>query len=191
MFKKSSVIIFILVTALAVAHILTQQEETLSESVLRLHVIANSDDPKDQALKLKVKDAIVEMMRSEFKETDNVDEACRLAAQNIYRIKKVAEAEIAEQGYDYPVTVYMGECEFPTKSYGNIVFPQGKYQAVKVIIGEGEGKNWWCVLFPPLCLVSTSDKGLSLDSPEEAQISLKCLELIPKGVRFGFLNKEN
>ena len=64
-----------------------------------------------------------------------------------------------------------------------MVFPQGKYQAVRVVIGEGQGKNWWCVLFPPLCLVSSEDRGMSLNSPQEAQITFKCLELLPQGVK--------
>jgi len=95
----------------------------------------------------------------------------------------MAESIVASRGYDYPVAVYIGQFDFPTKSYGNVVFPQGRYEAVRVVLGEGEGKNWWCVLFPPLCMVSSSDQGLSLDSPAQAKVSLKCLELIPRGMK--------
>ena len=159
--------------------------EPLEQSVLRLHVIANSDDPADQALKLAVKDEIVAVMKQEFTGLDNADQARQIASQDIPRIKDLAETKIKASGYDYPVQVTVGEYDFPTKSYGNLVFPSGKYQAVRVIIGEGQGKNWWCVLFPPLCMVSSSDQGLSLNSPQQAQVTFKCLELLPKGVKLG------
>lgn len=161
------------------------QEKPLQDSVLRLHVIANSDSSEDQALKLKVKDEIVKFMRQEFKGAESEEEAVLIAKKNREEIKKMALRVIEEEGFSYPVEVYVDKFGFPVKSYGNLVFPAGEYEAVKVVIGEGEGKNWWCVLFPPLCIVSSSDKGLSLDSPEEARVTLKCLELLPKGVKFG------
>ncbi len=185
MYKKIVGIIIILTSFGAAGLVAANQGEPLAESVLRLHVIAHSDDPADQALKLAVKDDIVTMMKPEFTGVDNANEARSAARQNIPRIKAAAEARIRANGYDYPVEVTVGEYDFPTKSYGNIIFPAGKYPAVRVIIGEGQGKNWWCVLFPPLCLVSSSDQGLSLDSPQEAQVTFKCLELLPKGVKFG------
>lgn len=163
-------------------YIASAQENQLSDSVLRLHVIANSDDPADQALKLAVKDEIVTFMQAEFMNTADAAAAKALAQKDLPRIKAIAEEKIQASGYEYPVEIYVGECEFPTKSYGNMVFPQGRYQAVRVIIGEGKGKNWWCVLFPPLCLVSSGDRGMSLNSPQEAQVTFKCLELIPQGV---------
>ena len=159
------------------------KSETLEDSVLRLHVIANSDDPNDQALKLAVKDDIVVLMQSELAGMSDADEARRRAEHDLSLIQAVARERINANGYDYPVTVSVGEYDFPTKSYGNLVFPPGRYQAVKVVIGEGQGKNWWCVLFPPLCLVSASDSGLGLTSPPQAQVSFKCLELLPRGVR--------
>lgn len=155
----------------------------LANDVLRLHVIANSDDPRDQAVKLEVKDHVVAMMRRDFSGVDSVEEARRLAWQERTDIKAEAETVLAARGYDYPVEVYIGEFEFPAKSYGNIVLPQGDYQAVRVVLGEGQGKNWWCVLFPPLCMVSSSDKGLALSSPQEAEVTLKCLELLPRGMQ--------
>lgn len=156
---------------------------SLSEDVLRLHVIANSDDPSDQQLKLEVKDQVVAQMRGLLVDACSAEEAREIAIREIPAIKKSAEETIAARGYDYPVVVEVGQHQFPTKSYGNLVFPAGEYQAVRVIIGEGEGKNWWCVLFPPLCMVSSSDQGLSLDSPEKAEVSLKCLKFLPKGMQ--------
>lgn len=165
------------------AYILRQSEQPLAEDVLRLHVIANSDDPVDQAVKLEVKDHIVAMMRRDFSRVDNAEDARRLAITEKEQIKAEAEAVLASRGYHYPAEVYVGEFQFPAKSYGNIVLPQGEYQAVRVVLGEGQGKNWWCVLFPPLCMVSSSDKGLCLSSPKEAKVTFKCLELLPRGMR--------
>ena len=162
---------------------MSSKGEPLEKSVLRLHVIANSDDPNDQALKLAVKDDIVGLMQVELADLSDAEEARCRAEYDLPLIEAVARERITANGYDYPVTVSVGESDFPTKSYGNLVFPPGKYQAVKVVIGEGQGKNWWCVLFPPLCLVSSSDSGLGLASPQQAQISFKCLELLPRGVR--------
>lgn len=171
-------------------YIASAQESKLSDSVLRLHVIANSDDPTDQELKLEVKDEIVCYMQAEFKDVKDVDEARMLAQKNKGQIQKIAEDKIKSAGYDYPVKVFIGEFEFPVKSYGNMVFPAGQYQAVRVDIGKGAGKNWWCVLFPPLCLVSSGDRGMSLQSIPEAQITFKCLELLPQGVDIGNHNKK-
>jgi len=164
-------------------YILMQRDQPLADDVLRLHVIANSDDPADQAVKLEVKDHIVAMMHRDFSQVDNAGEARRLALKEKDDIKAEAESVLASRGYYYPVEVYVGKFGFPTKSYGNVVLPQGEYQAVRVVLGEGQGKNWWCVLFPPLCMVSSSDRGLCLSSPQEAKVSLKCLELLPRGMR--------
>ncbi len=161
----------------------SSKSEPLEESVLRLHVIANSDDPNDQALKLAVKDDVVDLMQTELANLSDAEEARYRAEHELALIEAVARERITANGYDYPVMVSVGEYDFPTKSYGNLVFPSGRYQAVKVVIGEGQGKNWWCVLFPPLCLVSASDSGLGLTNPQQAQVSFKCLELLPRGVR--------
>lgn len=189
MLKKITGIILLSIIILLGVYILSERDATLYSRVLRLHVIANSDDPADQALKIEVKNAVVKMMNREFDNLDNAQEARRKAIQDIPQIKKAAEQMIASRGYDYPVQVSVGDSQFPSKTYGNLVFPPGKYQAVRVIIGEGQGKNWWCVLFPPLCMVTSSDKGLSLDSSKEAKISLKCLELLPHGVKIHISKK--
>lgn len=183
--KKIVGVIIILMSVFIGGFITTNQGQPLEKSVLRLHVIANSDDLEDQNLKLAVKDEIVTLMKQEFTDLEDAAQATQLARQDIPLIQAVAEAKIKALGYDYPVQVKVGEYDFPTKSYGNLVFPPGRYQAVRVIIGEGQGKNWWCVLFPPLCLVSSGDEGLSLNRPQNAQITFKCLELLPRGVKVG------
>jgi stage II sporulation protein R len=183
MVKKLAALTIFIIFIISGIYIASAQESKLTDSVLRLHVIANSDDPADQALKLAVKDEIVRYMRTEFTDVTDVAEAKALAQKDRSRIREIAEQKIKSCGYQYPVEVYVGAFDFPVKSYGNMVFPSGKYQAVRVVIGKGEGKNWWCVLFPPLCLVSSSDRGMSLHSVQEAQITFKCLELLRKGVR--------
>lgn len=183
MIKKLATLIVLILFVYSSIQMAVAQGESLENSVLRLHVIANSDNPADQALKFEVKDEIVKFMQAEFINTSDAAAAKAQAQKDLPRIKAIAEEKIKASGYDYPVEIYVGECEFPTKSYGNMVFPRGKYQAVRVIIGSGQGKNWWCVLFPPLCLVSSGDRGMSLNSPQEAQITFKCLELIPQGVK--------
>lgn len=162
---------------------INSRSEPLKEGVLRLHVVANSDDLADQSLKLVVKDDIVSLIQGELVDVCDADEARRRAVDDISLIEATARERILAEGYDYPVTVSVGEYDFPTKSYGNLVFPPGRYQAVRVVIGKGQGRNWWCVLFPPLCLVSSSDSGLGLTSPQQAQVSFKCLELLPRGVK--------
>lgn len=184
MFKKSWIVLILIGCFMIINVWYTKGQGELSSSVLRLHVLANSDSIADQALKLAVKNEVVEYIRAEFNEIDELEKAKAKAEERIPQIQAQAEAIIKQEGYNYPVQVTVGNYEFPTKSYGNFILPQGEYQAVRVIIGEGEGKNWWCVLFPPLCLVSSSDKGISFDNPERARISLKCLELIPQGAKY-------
>ncbi len=181
--KKFLVIILIVFISFGGTQVLAQHNKPLTDSVIRLHVIANSDKIDDQALKLAVKDHIVSYMQEEFLHASNIEDARIKAENNLANIKREAEAAVVAEGYNYPVEVSLGTFTFPTKSYGNLVFPSGDYYALKVIIGEGSGKNWWCVLFPPLCIVSSSDKGLSLENPREAKVTLKCLELLPKGVK--------
>ncbi|NLX88213.1 MAG: stage II sporulation protein R [Syntrophomonadaceae bacterium] len=164
---------------------------SLHQDVLRLHVIANSDNPGDQQLKLQVKDQVVAQLRDALIEASTAEEARQIALRELPAIKRTAEATIAQHGYQYGVNVEVGQYAFPTKSYGNLVFPAGDYQAVRVVIGEGQGKNWWCVLFPPLCMVSSSEQGLSLDSPQQAEMSLKCLKLLPRGLQVTLEGKQH
>lgn len=176
--KRALGIIFIILLTLAGGGVWQLNRDSYYNQFLRLHIIANSDDPADQALKLQVRDAVVAFMRVEFQGLHNVQEARSLAVRDIPRLEGIAAQVVAEHGYKYPVSVVVGDCLFPTRSYGDLVLPQGQYQAVRIILGEGKGKNWWCVLFPPLCLVSSSDQGLSLSHPEQPQVKFKCLELL-------------
>ena len=132
-------------------------ETALYENVLRLHVLANSDSEEDQALKLKVRDAVLEYTEEIFKNCTGKDEAQRLLEENLDSIKAVAEETVVAEGYSMPVSVALGEEEYPTKNYESCCFPSGEYTSLRIMLGSAEGQNWWCVLFPPLCLSAASD----------------------------------
>lgn len=140
--------------------------EGLSENIFRLHILANSDSEEDQALKLKVRDAILEYMKTLTEDTSNKQAVIELSKNHTEDFKKVAKKVIQENGYDYSVNIEIGNFYFPTKYYGNISLPAGNYDALKIEIGNAEGQNWWCSLFPPLCFVSVSS-GVVDEAGEE------------------------
>lgn len=127
-------------------------EAAIYDNVLRLHVLANSDSSEDQALKLEVRDRILEETATLFKDCKSKDEAREAVESNLDKIREVAEQTVREAGYEYGVSVSLGEEEYPTKNYEECCFPAGEYLSLRVMIGEAEGENWWCVLFPPLCI---------------------------------------
>lgn len=122
------------------------------ESVLRLHVIANSDSDEDQALKLEVRDAVLKAGKDIFDGSVTKQEAKARLEPRKQELEKAAAELIKERGYNYSVRVNIETEFFPTRTYENITLPAGEYMAVRVIIGEGKGQNWWCIMFPPLCL---------------------------------------
>ena len=124
----------------------------IRSETLRLHIIANSDSEEDQQLKLKVRDAVLETTGELFAEVSGKTEAVAAAEYSANDIKEIAEKTIAEEGFDYPVQVEVTEMWFETRSYEGFTLPAGDYDAVRIIIGEGEGKNWWCVMYPALCI---------------------------------------
>ena len=136
------------------------------EGIVRLHVLANSDTVEDQALKLKVRDAVIEYMEKQD-DLNSAGEARKYLSENLNRLEKIAEGVIASEGYDYSARVRY----IPEKAYGGITFPAGNYEALNITIGRGEGENWWCVLFPPLCLLeegtATDDEVVSGDEASE------------------------
>lgn len=128
-------------------------EAALAKSVIRLHVIANSDSDCDQALKLKVRDRIIKETEGIFEAQSTICAAREDIEHNLGTIRQIAQDEITANGYNYPVEVNLGMSDFPTKEYGELVLPAGSYEALRVEIGSAQGQNWWCVLFPPLCFV--------------------------------------
>lgn len=139
----------------------------VKDSLIRFHVIANSDSDEDQQLKLKVKNKVIDYLYPYLKESDSLDNSRKIINDNINNIKALAESVINEEGYSYNVNVQLSRENFPDKSYGNIVLPQGNYEAFRIIIGSGEGRNWWCVMFPPLCFVDESKAEVEYDKFEE------------------------
>lgn len=147
-------------------------EDEIYDSVVRLHVLASSDSDEDQALKLKVRDAILQSSAKLFENVETKEEAEEAIEAALPTIKEVAEEAVREAGYSYEVKIKLGEESYPTKNYESFCFPSGEYLSLQVLIGEGEGKNWWCVLFPPLCLSAATDKS----SAEDAFISVGLTE---------------
>lgn len=140
--------------------------EDLSNNFFRLHILANSDSNEDQNLKLKIRDNIIEYMNTLSYSGLTKEEAINLTNSNLENFKKIAEKIILDEGYNYPVSLEIGNFYFPTKEYGNISLPAGYYDALKIEIGEAKGKNWWCSLFPPLCFVDISAGVIDEESEE-------------------------
>ncbi|KYZ77116.1 hypothetical protein AXX12_02990 [Anaerosporomusa subterranea] len=128
-----------------------------SRDVVRLHVIANSDAQYDQLVKLKVRDAVIAYMAPKLKNIATSAEATAVIAENRRDMEEVARRVLLLSGVAYPVQVQFGQFDFPIKAYGESVYPAGKYNAVRVLLGKAEGSNWWCVLFPPLCFIDANN----------------------------------
>lgn len=142
------------------------------DGILRFHVRANSDSDEDQELKLAVKEDVVTMLRPLLENCEDVDESKNIIVANLQNIYTAAINTIVEQGYDYDVEVYVTEEEFPAKTYGDLTFPAGNYQALRIDIGEAQGQNWWCVMFPPLCFIDASTAVVSEEGKEALKRAL-------------------
>ncbi|QIB27730.1 stage II sporulation protein R [Caloranaerobacter azorensis] len=160
------VFVLLIVSGIVFLSDVYKNRESYKNKLIRFHVIANSDSPEDQQLKLKVRDKIIKEMNSKFEKASSLDESKKIILDNLDTIEYIAEKQIKELGKNYDVSVKFGEYDFPTKSYGNFTLPAGKYQAVKVVIGDGKGKNWWCVMFPPLCFIDITH-GITNDKIKE------------------------
>lgn len=128
-----------------------RMQEDIAEKVLRFHVLANSDSREDQALKLAVRDAVGAEMAEVLAGAGDREACEKIINANLNRIKATAERVVEEWGLDYEVEAALEEVDFPVKTYGDYTFPAGKYEALRVVIGEGEGHNWWCVMYPNMC----------------------------------------
>jgi len=126
-------------------------QQAISDKVLRFHVLANSDSEADQNLKLAVRDAVGSYMQKKLTGVEDLEECEQIVNGNLDEIQEVAAETIAQNGYDYDVTAELEYTSFPVKSYGSYTFPAGEYEALRVVIGEGKGHNWWCVMYPNMC----------------------------------------
>ena len=141
---------------------LAGEQRELADSVIRFHVIANSDSQADQALKLAVRDGVLAAAKTFYPQDGTLEDARAALAGHLEDLAAAGRTVVEQQGYSYPVTAQLTRCWFPTKEYEGFALPAGNYDALRIVIGEGEGQNWWCVAFPPLCL------GAASESVEEA-----------------------
>ncbi len=157
------VLVLLLSAAALYMHDLAGQEDEMADSLLRLHVIANSDAPGDQQAKLEVRDRIIRELGDEIRVMDSKQQVIDFIRNNKGRIEQIARDQLKSSGKNYDVKAETGSFVFPTKLYGNLALPAGEYDALRVVLGEGKGANWWCVMFPPLCFVDDSSVAFARD----------------------------
>lgn len=166
-----SIVFIIFVLGVALLGLDKQDELNYSEmtpafaynKVIRFHVVANSDSLVDQTVKYKVRDYVLNNLQSVLCGVDSIDRARELIKENLDYISILSQEKVEQSGMYYPVRVEIGKYEFPVKSYGGVIYPAGQYEALRIILGEGVGQNWWCVLFPPLCFVNGSSGPVADD----------------------------
>ena len=157
--KKILIILLTLALLIGLLAVLPiHSESNVYDSVLRLHVIANSDSDEDQALKLLVRDAVLREAQSLLQNVSDRKNAEIIISQNTEHLRLTAEKAVRENGFSYPVSISLGKENYPTKIYESCAFPAGEYTSLQIFIGNASGQNWWCVLFPPLCLSAATDK---------------------------------
>ena len=145
---------------------ISELQKDIAGKIIRFHVLANSDSDEDQALKLKVKENVVKYITPLLENSEDINETREILSKIRQEIINIAEETIKNEGYEYDVTAKITYCYFPTKSYGDIVLPPGEYEAFEIEIGEARGKNWWCILYPPLCFVDVTH-GVVPDSSKQ------------------------
>lgn len=136
---------------------LLADRQTLNTELIRLHVVANSDSEQDQALKLRVRDAVTESLKQDLQQLTDVDAARAYLQENLPKIQQIADQTLEAAGCDARTVVTLCKEAFDTREYDTFSLPAGIYEALRIVIGEGEGHNWWCVVFPGLCVPATSD----------------------------------
>lgn len=142
-------------------------QEGIAGKIFRLHVVANSDKEEDQELKLDVKKTVVDYLSRRLGSGADLEETREYVLENLPEIEQAALKTIEEQGKDYPISAVVEKTYFPDKTYGDCTFPAGEYEALNIRIGKGEGKNWWCVLYPSLCFIDDTWGIVSREKKEE------------------------
>ena len=171
--RSTGVILLCLVLFLVVGLTPVHGEEEIYSSVVRLHILANSDSEEDQALKLKVRDAVLEVTAPLLKDCRDRSTAEALLRTHLDDLTAAAQQTVLAEGHDDPVSVSFAEEEYPEREYDSFCFPAGTYLSLRVLIGEAEGHNWWCCLFPPICRAAASV------SPSEAEDAFISVGLTP------------
>ncbi len=175
---KYKIVFFLLITffifgTLMNIYINTDKElSDVPDKIIRLHVVANSDSPEDQQLKLQVRDKVINSMSERFEGLKDIAEVKGIIEGSLGEIEAIARETIEENGKLYDVKAAFAKTEFPTKVYGNLTLPAGEYQALNIVIGKGEGKNWWCVMFPPLCFIDVAHGVVPEKTMKELKKSL-------------------
>ncbi|HYE12438.1 MAG TPA: stage II sporulation protein R [Patescibacteria group bacterium] len=144
----------------------------VADKLVRLHVIANSDSIEDQDLKRKVRDEVIKQMSPKFEGLKDVTQVRQVITENVGLIESIASKVVADNRKSYGVKALLGNFDFPTKIYGNLTLPAGNYQALKIVLGNGEGQNWWCVMFPPLCFIDIAHGVVPEQTMEQLKESL-------------------
>ena len=156
---SAAALFLLVILAFCVVYGETTQKE-IADNVVRLHIVANSDSPFDQDVKLEVRDAILAHMRTQYPDGATREEAAHYLKNSLPEIERISAEVLRENGSDEPVRAKYGEFPFPTREYGDITLPAGRYEAVRVELGQAKGQNWWCVMFPPLCVADANSLGL-------------------------------
>ena len=172
LFIKSLCIAFVLTVIYSTLPFEAECTE-ISKETFRLHILANSDSENDQALKIKVRDRVLEYTEDLFNDAKSKIDAEKVIAENIQDINNVAYAEILNNGYNYPVKTEITNMYFTTRYYDNYTLPSGMYDALRITIGNGKGHNWWCVMYPTICVSPVEEKDEKAKEPfEEKQYDI-------------------
>lgn len=139
----------------------------VKDKLIRFHVLANSDSKEDQDLKMKVKDEVIKYMEPILKKSESLDMTRELLRENESKVMEIAKNIIKKEGYNYDVKIELKKENFPEKVYGNIILPQGEYEAFRILIGDYKGQNWWCVMFPPLCFTDVTKGDIAYEETEK------------------------
>ena len=137
------------------------------ENLIRFHVLANSDSKEDQALKLKVRDKVIGYLKPKLEDSESISQSEKIILNEKDKLMDICKETIKQNGYNYDVSINLGYSKFPTKQYSSVVLPAGEYKSLKIIIGKGQGKNWWCVMFPPLCFVDEQNNVIDKETDEK------------------------
>ena len=165
-------LLFLCYTSICAFSYATVVFDDISDSVFRLHIIANSDSKEDQDLKLLVRDNVLKYMKEISTDVSSKEDVILLMQEHLDDFRNIAISTIRDNGFDYDVNLYIGRFDFPTKTYGDISLPSGMYDALRIEIGDAKGQNWWCVMFPTLCFVDVSSGTLDENSKSVLEGSL-------------------
>lgn len=182
--RRKAIIVLVLLALFIFVSNIELATQIDSDSLIRIHVLANSDSQADQALKLQVKDAVVTYLKPQLEQSCSIAESRQIIQRSLPQIEQIAQQTLQQQHSGYQVTLQYGRFDFPIKYYGSFSLPAGNYEALRILIGEGQGHNWWCVLFPPMCFTdndaSSSGKYTDQTPEKKVVIKFKSAELLKK-----------